>query len=107
MKTVEEFIKEIGKSESLQKEIKAIKDKDALADFIKKNDVGAPIDEFVKAIRANNETEGELADDDAEVVAGGDCSGLHKYFRSMIMDGDGEQVEYFRSLIQGGDGAVQ
>ncbi len=45
--------------------------KDTLAAFLKKNNVDAPIEEFVKAFKEKKEAEGELADDDAEAVAGG------------------------------------
>ncbi len=71
MKTVEEFIKEIESSDALKNELKAIKDKDTLAAFLKKNNVDAPTEEFVKAFKEKKEAEGELADDDAEAVAGG------------------------------------
>ena len=71
MKTAEEFIKEIDSSETLQNELKGIKDVDALTEFLKKNDVGAATEEFVKALKAENESEGELSDDDAETAAGG------------------------------------
>ena len=71
MKTAEEFIKEIDSSETLQNELKGIKDADALTDFLKKNDVGAAAEEFVKALKAENESEGEIEDDDAQAVAGG------------------------------------
>ena len=46
MKTVEEFIKEIESSETLPNVLKGIKDKDALSDFLKKNDVGTTAEEF-------------------------------------------------------------
>ena len=71
MKTVEEFIKEIESSEALKNELKAIKDKDALADFLKKNDVSPSVEEFVKTFKAKNEAEGEIDDDAVEAVAGG------------------------------------
>ena len=71
MKTVEEYIKEIESSETLKNELKAVKDKDTLAAFLKKNNVDAPTEEFVKAFKEKKEAEGELADDDAENVAGG------------------------------------
>ena len=69
MKTIEEFIKEIESSADLQNELKAIKDKDALAAFLKKNDVDGTVEEFGKALK--KQSEGELADDAAEAVAGG------------------------------------
>ena len=71
MKTIQDFIKEIEGSAALQDELKAIKDKDALAAFLKKNDVEGTVEDFGKAIQAKAEAEGELSDDDAEAVAGG------------------------------------
>ena len=71
MKTIEEFIKEIQGSAELQAALNAIKDKDALAAFLKKNDVDGTVEDFGKAIKAKTEAEGELADDAAEAVAGG------------------------------------
>ena len=69
MKTMEEFIKEIDGSADLQKEIKSIKGKEALADFLKKKDVSGTVEEFVKAMEAR--TEGMISDDLVEKVAGG------------------------------------
>lgn len=69
MKTAQDFIKEINGSAELQNEIKAIKDKDALAEFLKKNDVSATVEEFGKALKV--QSEGEMTDNDAEAVAGG------------------------------------
>ncbi len=69
MKSIEEFIKEIKAAADLQKEITAIKDKEALADFLKKKDVDGTVEEFVKAMEAG--TEGMISDDLAEKVAGG------------------------------------
>ena len=69
MKTIEVFIKEIEAAANLQKEIKAIKDKDALAEFLKKKDVSGTVEEFVRAMEAG--TEGMISDDLAENVAGG------------------------------------
>ena len=78
MKTIEEFIKEIEGSAELQAALKAIKDKDALAAFLKKNDVDGTVDDFGKAIQAQAEAEGEITDDAAVAVAGGG------FFRSII-----------------------
>ncbi len=69
MKSIEEFIKERKAAADLQKEITAIKDKEALADFLKKKDVDGTVEEFVKAMEAG--TEGMIYDDLAEKVAGG------------------------------------
>ena len=71
MKTIEAFIKEIEGSAELQAALKEIKDKDALAEFLRKNDVDGTVEDFGKAIKAKTEAEGELSDDDAEAVAGG------------------------------------
>ena len=71
MKTIEAFIKEIEGSAELQTALKEIKDKDALAEFLRKNDVDGTVEDFGKAIKAKTEAEGELSDDDAEAVAGG------------------------------------
>ena len=77
MKTIEAFIKEIEGSAELQAALKEIKDKDALAAFLRKNDVDGTVEDFGKAIKAKTEAEGELSDDDAEAVAGG---GIFKNF---------------------------
>ncbi len=73
MKTIEAFIKEIGESTELQDAIKAIKDKDALAEFLKKKDVDGTVEDFGKALKAakTGGAEGEITDDAAEAVAGG------------------------------------
>ena len=71
MKTIEAFIKEIEGSADLQAALKEIKDKDALAAFLRKNDVDGTVEDFGKAIKTKTEAEGELSDDDAEAVAGG------------------------------------
>ena len=71
MKTIEEFYEEIAGSQELQNELKGIKEKDALSDFLKKNNVSTTAEEFVKAFKAKKEAEGEITDDDVEAVAGG------------------------------------
>ena len=71
MKTIQDFIKEIEGSVALQDELKAIKDKDALAEFLKKNDVDGTVEDFGKALKSKAEAEGEISDDAAEAVAGG------------------------------------
>ena len=70
MKTIEQFIKEIEGSAYLQNEIKAIKDQDVLAEFLKKNDVEGTVQGFGKAVKAKYGAEGEISDDAAEAVAG-------------------------------------
>ena len=77
MKTIEAFIKEIEGSAELQAALKEIKDKDALAAFLKKYDVEGTVEQFAEAVKAKAEAEGELSDDDAEAVAGG---GIFKNF---------------------------
>ena len=69
LKTVEEFIDEIKGSESLQNEIRSIKNDDELAAFLKKYDCGASVKEYADYITALSE--GEIGDDEAENVAGG------------------------------------
>ena len=69
MRTIEEFIREIERSKALQDELKEIKDKDALADFLRKNDVCESVDELEHY--AKTLYEGELSDDTAKAVAGG------------------------------------
>ena len=71
MKTIEAFIKEIEGSDALKNELKAIKDKDALAAFLKKYDVEGTVEDFGKALKAKLGAEGEISDDAAEAVAGG------------------------------------
>ena len=69
MKTIDEFIKEIEGSKAIQEELKAVKDKEALAAFLKKNDVDGTVEDFAKAVKAK--AEGAISDNDAEAVAGG------------------------------------
>ena len=71
MKTIEEFIKEIESSETLKNELKEVKDKDALAAILKKNDVDGTVEDFGKAVQAKAGAEGKISDDAAEAVAGG------------------------------------
>ncbi len=71
MKTIQDFIKEIEGSAELQAALKEIKDKDALAEFLKKNDVDGTVEDFGKALKSKAEAEGEITDDAAEAVAGG------------------------------------
>ena len=78
MKPIQDFIKEIEGSAELQAALKEIKDKDALAAFLKKYDVEGTVEDFGKAIQAQAEAEGELSDDAAEAVAGG---GIVGWFR--------------------------
>ena len=79
MKTIEEFIKQIEGSEALKNELKEIKDKDALAAFLKKYDVEGTVEDFGKALKSKAEAEGEITDDAAEAVAGGDFVGFVKW----------------------------
>ena len=71
MKTIEEFLKEIEETATLQDELKAIQDMDALAAFLKKHDVSGTVEDFARALNAKAEAEGEISDDDADAVAGG------------------------------------
>ena len=69
MKTAEEFVKEINKSEELQKALREIKDKTALEEFLKENGCGAAADEFAALVSSQNE--GEISEDEAAGAAGG------------------------------------
>ena len=69
MKTLEEFIKEIEGSDALKNELKEIKDKTALADFLKKHGCDVSVNEFAEHIRSQGE--GEIGDDEAEKASGG------------------------------------
>ena len=72
MKTIEQFIKEIDTSRELQEELKNLRDKDAVATFLKKHDCSATTEELAEAIKAKAENgQGELSDDDASAVSGG------------------------------------
>ncbi len=79
MKTIQDFIKEIEGSAELQAALKEIKDKDALAAFLKKYDVEGTVEDFGKALKSKAEAEGEITDDAAEAVAGGDFVGFVKW----------------------------
>jgi hypothetical protein len=69
MKTVEELYKEINTSEELKKDVSAIKDKEAFADFLKEQGCEASVDEFEKFVKS--QSEGEIGDDAAGAAAGG------------------------------------
>ena len=69
MKTIEELYKEINASEELKKAVSDIKDKTALADFLKKHGCEASVDEFTEFIRSQDE--GEIEDDAAGKASGG------------------------------------
>ena len=68
MKTLEEFVKEIGGSEALQKALGELRDKAALEAFLQKNGCSATADEFIALVRSQGE--GELTDDGAGVTGG-------------------------------------
>ncbi len=71
MKTVEEFIKEIVSSEALKTELKAVKDRDGLAAFLKKHDCDdASVKEYMDYVASMDE--GEIDDDQAATAAGGE-----------------------------------
>ena len=70
MKTIEEFINELEGSETLQNELKLIRDNDGLVAFLKKYDCSFRVEEFIKAIAVKG-GEGAVADDEAESIAGG------------------------------------
>ena len=61
MKTVEEFYTEITGSATLQSELKAR--------FLKNHDCGVTAELFAKYVKS--QSEGEIADDEAESAAGG------------------------------------
>ena len=69
MKTIEEFIKEIGNSDEMKKELEAVSDKSGLEEFLKKYDCGATAEDFVKTVESLSE--GEISDESAESAAGG------------------------------------
>ena len=70
MKTLEELVKEINASEELQKTISQIKDKTGLIDFLKEQGCEASVDDFAKTIKSQGE--GEIGDDVAATIAGGE-----------------------------------
>ena len=69
MKTIEELYGEINASEELKKAVSEIKDKAAMADFLKQHGCEASVDEFGKFVKS--QSEGEIGDDAASEVAGG------------------------------------
>ena len=69
MKTIEELYNEINASEELKKAISEIKDKGALANFLKEHGCDASADEFEKFVKS--QSEGEIGDDAAGAAAGG------------------------------------
>lgn len=71
MKTIEAFIKEIESSAALQEELKAIKDEDVFAAFLKKNDVVGSVEDFAKVMEAKTASGVELSDEELDNVTGG------------------------------------
>ena len=74
MKTAAEFIKEIGASEDLQRELVSIgKAYAEIEAFLKKHDCGASAREFIDFLidQKKSQPEGEIGDDEANAVAGG------------------------------------
>lgn len=70
MKTAAEFIKEIGMSEDLQRELMSIgKEYAEIGAFLKRHDCSASAEEFVDYVKSV--LEGEIADDEASLAAGG------------------------------------
>ena len=69
MKTIEEFYKEIAGSKELQEELKVLTE-EALGKFLKKHNCEATAKEFEDYTKL--QAEGEISDEDAGVVAGGD-----------------------------------
>ena len=71
MKTIEEFIKEIGASEDLQNELTSV-GKGQYAEmetFLKKHDCVASVEEFIGCLKSI--CEGEIGDDEASLASGG------------------------------------
>ena len=67
--TIEELCREISTSEELKRAFSEIKDKAALADFLKNHGCEGSADEFEKFIQSQNE--GGIDDDAAASVAAG------------------------------------
>ena len=68
MKTVKEFYREISESKDLQNELKSASE-EMLGAFLKKHGCDADVKEFAAYVRSQNE--GEIEDDAAVAVAGG------------------------------------
>ena len=84
MKTIEAFIKEIEGSVALQEELKAIKDEDAFAAFLKKYDVEGSVEDFAKAMQAKTQSGVELSDEELDNVAGGSFKSLWKALKDFF-----------------------
>ena len=85
MKTIEAFIKEIEESAALRDELKVIKDEDAFAAFLEKNDVDGSVEDFAKAIQPKTGSGVELSDEELDNVAGGSWKsfwkGIYTFFK--------------------------
>lgn len=81
MKTLQELLKEIKESPELMDELKTLEDKDALADFLKKYDCGATVEEFKNTVHPEKR---ELSDDEVEEVAGGED--LDEYYADIAQN---------------------
>ena len=69
MKTIKELFKEINNSEEIRKEFCEAKDKDSFEKFLKSHGCPMTADEFSEAV--SKETDIELPDELADMVAGG------------------------------------
>ena len=81
MKTMEEFYKEIIGSKELQEEFKAASD-EMLETFLKKHGCNATAKDFTAFAKAQNE--GEIEDDDAATITGGNRIYIPPYMIAKI-----------------------
>ncbi len=69
MKTMEELLKEIDGSKELQGEFDKIDSADEMEGFLKKQNCGATVKEFIEFLKSR--FEGSISDDDLEFATGG------------------------------------
>ncbi len=77
MKTMEELLKEIDGSKELQGEFDKIDSADEMEGFLKKQNCGATVKEFIEFLKSR--FEGSISDDDLEFATGGTSNRLTDY----------------------------
>ena len=83
MKTMEELLKEIDGSKELQGEFDKIDSADEMEGFLKKQNCGATVKEFIEFLKSR--FEGSISDDDLEFATGG-ANNPRNYFNKNLTD---------------------
>ncbi|MGN1338896.1 MAG: hypothetical protein ACI4WS_01255 [Oscillospiraceae bacterium] len=71
MKTMEQLLNELNENKELAEKLKAVKDEQEFAEFLKENDAEGTLEDFKKLAAAKFAARGELSDDELDSVSGG------------------------------------